>query len=245
VTEISRQVRSAVPRPSTTPVAERLAEGKLLREWVPRSSHAGWSPASDRPDSLDLLNAQVRTRERDLIPIRHGRMLTSPFAFYRGSAVVMATDLATTPTTGLTVRACGDAHLSNFGSFATPKRNQCLTSTTSTKPFPHLGNGTSRGWQPASSLPAVQTGYGRQIAKAPPPRFALTANGWLRLRTRSTFDDAIVSFAVAYANQTERDHGALVTAVKSGRIHAETGRKGGRQLTEGLSHDQDSLEVPA
>jgi uncharacterized protein (DUF2252 family) len=105
-------------------VAERTAEGKALRERAPRRSHAGWSPPADRPDPLDLLQAQDRSREPDLIPIRYGRMVASPFAFYRGSAVVMASDLASTPTSGLTVQACGDAHLSNFGSFATPERNQ-------------------------------------------------------------------------------------------------------------------------
>jgi len=106
------------------PIAERSAEGKCLREQVPRTSHGAWSPAADRPDPLDLLQAQDRNREPDLIPIRYGRMLTSPFAFYRGSAVVMANDLAATPTSGLIVQACGDAHLSNFGTFATPERNQ-------------------------------------------------------------------------------------------------------------------------
>src|SRR5215218_6518642 len=124
VPDASRRVRAAVPRPPVPSVAERSAEGKRLREQVPRTSHAAWSSAADRPDPLDLLQAQDRNREPDLIPIRYGRMLTSPFAFYRGSAVVMANDLAATPTSGLTVQACGDAHLSNFGSFATPERNQ-------------------------------------------------------------------------------------------------------------------------
>src|SRR5215217_4460765 len=124
VTETRKRVRAAAPRPPVPPIAERSAEGKRLREQVPRTSHGAWSPAADRPDPLDLLGEQDRTREPDLVPIRYGRMLTSPFAFYRGSAVVMAHDLAATPTTGLTVQACGDAHLSNFGSFATPERNQ-------------------------------------------------------------------------------------------------------------------------
>lgn len=123
-TEVSSRVKAAAPRPPVPSIAERSAEGKRLREQAPRTSHAGWSPAADRPDPLDLLAAQDRNREPDLIPIRYGRMLTSPFAFYRGSAVVMANDLAATPTSGLIVQACGDAHLSNFGTFATPERNQ-------------------------------------------------------------------------------------------------------------------------
>ncbi len=124
VTEARSRVKAAAPRPPVPSIAERSAEGKRRRERAPRTSHAAWSPAADRPDPLDLLHAQDRNREPDLIPIRYGRMLTSPFAFYRGSAVVMANDLAATPTTGLIVQACGDAHLSNFGSFATPERNQ-------------------------------------------------------------------------------------------------------------------------
>jgi uncharacterized protein (DUF2252 family) len=117
-------IKAKAARPPSPSVDERLAEGRQLRKQVPRSSHAGWSPPADRPDPLDLLHEQDKTREPDLVPIRYGRMLVSSFAFYRGSAVVMARDLAATPVSGLRVQACGDAHLSNFGSFATPERNQ-------------------------------------------------------------------------------------------------------------------------
>jgi uncharacterized protein (DUF2252 family) len=118
------QRAKAAARPALPSIAERMDQGKQLRKQVPRSAHADWSPPADRPDPLDLLQEQDKTREQDLVPIRYGRMLVSPFAFYRGSAVVMARDLAGTPTTDLRVQACGDAHLSNFGSFATPERNQ-------------------------------------------------------------------------------------------------------------------------
>jgi uncharacterized protein (DUF2252 family) len=104
-------------------VEERMAEGKALRQQLPRSAHAGWSPPPDRPDPIKLLQAQDQTRLPELVPIRYGRMLASPFTFLRGSATVMAHDLAKTPATGLTVQACGDAHLSNFGGYATPERN--------------------------------------------------------------------------------------------------------------------------
>jgi uncharacterized protein (DUF2252 family) len=86
------------------------------------SSHAGWVPAADRPDPVGLLEEQNRTREPDLVPVRHGRMLVSPFTFYRGAAKIMAADLDPTPTAGLDVQLCGDAHLSNFGLFASPER---------------------------------------------------------------------------------------------------------------------------
>ena len=102
---------------------ERRAKGKALRDKVPRASQAGWKPQKGRRDPIDLLCESNAGRVEDLIPIRFGRMSASPFAFYRGSAALMAADLATTPTSGIPVQACGDAHLMNFGGFATPERN--------------------------------------------------------------------------------------------------------------------------
>ena len=102
---------------------ERRAKGKSLRDTVPRMSHAGWKPAKGRRDPVDIVSESNAGRLTDLVPIRFGRMSTSPFAFYRGSAALMAADLAKTPTSGIRVQACGDAHLMNFGGFATPERN--------------------------------------------------------------------------------------------------------------------------
>ncbi len=110
--------------PGRRTLAERSAVGRSLRERVPRSSHAAWSPAADRPDPISLLEEQDRSRLAQFVPIRYGRMIASPFGFLRGSAVVMAGDLAATPVTGLQVQMCGDAHLGNFGVYATPERNQ-------------------------------------------------------------------------------------------------------------------------
>ena len=101
---------------------EGNVKGKALREVAPRSSHGDWQPAEDRPDPISLLQAQDEGRIQQLLPIRYGRMLASPFAFLRGSAVVMAADLASTPNIGERVILCGDAHLSNFGLFASPER---------------------------------------------------------------------------------------------------------------------------
>ena len=103
-------------------VSERVARGKAARAEVPRSSHAQFEPSSARPDPLEILERQAQTRVPELVPIRYGRMLVSPFTFYRGAAAVMASDLETTPRSGLTVQCCGDAHLSNFGVFASPER---------------------------------------------------------------------------------------------------------------------------
>jgi len=102
--------------------SERRAQGKALREAVPRTAHAGWKPPKDRRDPIDLLVEGNQGRIPELIPIRFGRMMQSPFTFYRGAASIMAADLATTAQSGLRVQACGDAHLLNFGGFATPER---------------------------------------------------------------------------------------------------------------------------
>ncbi len=110
---------AAVPHLS---VAERVARGKAARKEVPRARHALFEPLSTRADPVELLERQAKTRVRELVPIRYGRMLVSPFTFYRGAAMIMAHDLAATPRSGLTVQCCGDAHLSNFGVFASPER---------------------------------------------------------------------------------------------------------------------------
>jgi uncharacterized protein (DUF2252 family) len=102
---------------------ERRAAGKALRDQAPRAAHGGWKPQRDRRDPVELLRESNAGRMPALIPIRFGRMSQSPFAFYRGAAAIMAADLATTPASGLPVQACGDAHLINFGGFATPERN--------------------------------------------------------------------------------------------------------------------------
>lgn len=120
------------PRASTTLASfdepletpdQRSAAGKALRASTPRTSHHEWAPADDRVDPVDRLIESNRSRLPDLVPLRYSRMAASPFAFLRGSALVMAHDLATTPTSGLQVRLCGDAHIANFGVFASPERS--------------------------------------------------------------------------------------------------------------------------
>jgi len=103
-------------------VDERQALGAQARTRTDPAEHGGWQPAADRPDPVSLLESQNRSRDPDLVPVRHGRMTVSPFTFYRGTATVMAADLAGTPTAGLDVQLCGDAHLSNLGAYASPER---------------------------------------------------------------------------------------------------------------------------
>ncbi len=121
MSDLTTQKQNPTPQPLS--LAERTAAGKALRDKVPRSSHADWKPAPNRPDPIALLEESNQGRLPELLPIRYGRMLTSPFAFLRGSASIMAADLSETPKTGIKVQACGDCHLSNFGGYGTPERN--------------------------------------------------------------------------------------------------------------------------
>ncbi|MET0542446.1 MAG: DUF2252 domain-containing protein [Variovorax sp.] len=119
--KVSKQKRAAPTQPRLSR-DEHLALGKGLRDKCPRDSHAAWSPPAQRPDPLALLEQSNKGRVPDLVPLRMGRMVRTPFTFYRGAALNMADDLAKTPATGLRVQACGDCHLMNFGAFATPER---------------------------------------------------------------------------------------------------------------------------
>jgi uncharacterized protein (DUF2252 family) len=107
---------------ATLQPGESAERGRAARQTAPRSAHGEWSTAADRPDPVALLAAQAKSRVQELVPIRYGRMLVSPFTFYRGAAAIMAADLAATPDSGIVVQACGDAHISNFGAFAAPDR---------------------------------------------------------------------------------------------------------------------------
>jgi uncharacterized protein (DUF2252 family) len=130
--EVSASGAVRRPRESRSPVApngrryqsaaERAATGKRARKAAPRSSHARWEPSAGRRDPIELLERQAESRIGELVPIRHGRMLLSPFSYFRGAALQMASDLAATPISGLGVQLCGDAHLSNFGIFGSPER---------------------------------------------------------------------------------------------------------------------------
>ena len=103
-------------------LSERYAAGKALRGTCPRSAHAVWKPPAGRPDPVEMVLEAEKGRMPELLPLRHGRMVRSAFTFYRGAALTMAADLASSPATGVRVQCCGDAHLCNFGGFATPER---------------------------------------------------------------------------------------------------------------------------
>src|SRR6266516_5622095 len=114
--------RMAVRKIAHLSIDDRRAKGLEARDRAAPSSHTKWRPAADRPDPVALLEEQDADRMPGLVPVRHGRMMVSPFTFYRGGAAIMAADLAETPVAGLMAQLCGDAHLSNFGAFASPER---------------------------------------------------------------------------------------------------------------------------
>jgi hypothetical protein len=132
-------------------VDDRKARGLEARDRTALSGHAKWRPAADRPDPVGLLTEQDTTREPDLVPVRHGRMMVSPFTFYRGAAKIMAADLKDTPVAGLQTQLCGDAHLSNFGLFASPERRLVLDLNDLIRRSQAPGSGMSSMTSPAGA----------------------------------------------------------------------------------------------
>ncbi len=199
----------------TVPSDERREAGRDLRAAVPRSAHAEWSVAARTLDPIAVLERQARSRVAELIPVRYARMAESPFAFFRGGAAIMAMDLATTAATGLTVQACGDAHVANFGTFATPERNVIfdINDFDETDPGP---------WEwDVKRLAASLHVVARQHGFAPDDRddvvleavrvyrefvaqyaTMMTLEVWY---DRTTVDDVVAHFPRRYRAQAERD----------------------------------------
>jgi uncharacterized protein (DUF2252 family) len=224
-------------------VEERRAHGKEARDRTSRSSHSGWAPATDRPDPVGLLQAQNRTREPDLVPVRHGRMLVSPFTFYRGAAKIMAADLTGTPVAGLRVQLCGDAHLSNFGLFASPERRLLFD---------------------LNDFDETLAGPFEWDVKRMAASFTIAArhNGFPKMDTRAAtrasvraYREAMANFAemgtlaIWYAHLSEDE---LVTAVRSAAAEASKSKKTAKeakgaeqrvQKLTGKAHTRDHLQA--
>ena len=130
------------PGAGSSPERSGARGGRPPGQAVPRSSMARWTEPDDRPDPVAILSEQARDRLPELVPIRNGRMLASPFAFFRGSAAVMAADLAATPSSGLQAQLCGDAHVSNFGGYASPDRKMVFDLNDFDETLPGRGSGT-------------------------------------------------------------------------------------------------------
>jgi uncharacterized protein (DUF2252 family) len=213
---------------------ERTAHGQEARLRARPSSHAGWTPAPDRPDPVALIEEQNRRRDADLVPVRHGRMMASPFTFYRGAAKIMAVDLEPTPTAGLEVQLCGDAHLSNFGVFGSPERRLVfdINDFDETVPGPFEYDVKRL----AASLTVAAQNNGFSPADA----------GEVTKASVGEYRDAMARFAgmrtldVWYAHVSEDQIRASITAM-SGRAAATGKRKGkgkGGAVSGGLTPKQ-------
>ena len=199
---------------------ERKAQGEDARGRTPPSSHRGWRPAADRPDPVALLEEQNTTREPDLVPVRHGRMMVSPFTFYRGAAKIMAADLKDTPTAGLVVQLCGDAHLSNFGVFASPERRLLfdLNDFDETLPGP------------------FEYDVKRMAAS-----FTIAArnNGFSKADTRAATLASVAAYREAMAGvRADADDGHLVCPPGRGRAHGRDPQRGRRDQEGGRKEGQ-------
>jgi uncharacterized protein (DUF2252 family) len=225
-------------------VDERQAQGKEARNLTPLSSHAGWVPAPGRPDPVGLLAEQNLTREPDLVPVRHGRMLVSPFTFYRGAAKIMAADLAATPTAGLNVQLCGDAHLSNFGAFASPERRLLFDLNDFDETLPGPFEYDVKRLAASFTIAARNNGFAKADTKA------------ATLGSVAAYREAMAGFAqmgtmdIWYAHLDEDQllsgiQSATAEAAKASKKTAKAAKQAGRtaRRSAAKAHTRDSLQA--
>jgi uncharacterized protein (DUF2252 family) len=221
-------------------VEDRRAQGKVARDRTPPSSHAGWAPATDRPDPVGLLEEQNLTREPDLVPVRHGRMLVSPFTFYRGAAKIMAADLAATPTAGLDVQLSGDAHLSNFGVFASPERLLLFGLNDFDETLPGPFEYDVKRMAASFTIAGRNNGFTKADTKA------------ATLASVAAYREAMAGFAamgtmdVWYARLDEDQLLKVIrTAAKASRMEAKTAKRERKRAEKALAkaHTRDSLQA--
>ena len=201
-------------------VEDRQAIGERARENTPISAQADWEPAAGRPDPVELLIEQNATREADLVPVRHGRMTVSPFTFYRGAAKVMATDLATTPMAGLVVQLCGDAHLSNFGGFASPERELLFGLNDFDETLPGPFEYDLKRMAASFTIAARNNGF------TPADARAVTVESVKAYRLGMAEFAAMRTLDIWYAHMTEHDIQDAMRAVEEASVAGAKPRKG-------------------
>ena len=223
-------------------VEDRRTSGKAARQRSPLMGHAGWAPASERPDPVALLESQNLTREPDLVPVRHGRMMVSPFTFYRGAAKLMAADLKGTSTAGLRVQLCGDAHLSNFGGFASPERTLVFDLNDFDETLPGPFEYDVKRMAASFTIAARHNGFPKAEASG------------VTLASVRAYREAMAEFAqmgnmdVWYARLTEQEvMGAFTTMTKGVRTKQEAAQvkideKRAKKNLE-KTHTRDSLQA--
>ncbi len=200
---------------------ERRAFGRSMREEIPRAAHGDWAPTSDRPDPVAVLEAQGETRVQDLLPIRYGRMAESPFGFFRGAAAGMAADLASTPNTGISVQLCGDAHLVNFGGFATPERRLIFDVNDFDETLPGPWEWDVKRLGASFAVAARAKGLNDNDGQNAVARVALSyANALTRLASLSTLDAWYWSIDVEVLNMFMNASGDAVTRKRADKAIA-------------------------
>jgi uncharacterized protein (DUF2252 family) len=230
-------VKTRIAHPS---VEERRAHGKEARSRTALSSHTGWTPATDRPDPVALLQQQNRAREPDLVPVRHGRMLVSPFTFYRGAAKIMAADLTDTPVAGLQVQLCGDAHLSNFGVFASPERRLLFDLNDFDETLPGPFEWDVKRMAASFTIAARHNGFTKADTRA-----ATQASVAAYREAMATFAE-MGTLAIWYAHLSEDE---LMKAVRSAAAKASKSKKEAKRHEKralkltGKAHTRDHLQA--
>jgi uncharacterized protein (DUF2252 family) len=225
---------AAVPVPHLS-YDERRALGKEAANRTPVEAHRGWEPAKDRPDPIGLLEEQNRTRVPELVPVRHGRMMVSPFTFYRGAAKIMASDLNGTPTAGLTVQLCGDAHLSNFGGYASPERRLVFDLNDFDETLPGPFEYDVKRLAASFAVAGQNNGFAKADTKA------------VTLASVAGYREAVRDFArmgtmdLWYAHMSEEDLRGGLTSTLHGKVEAKELKRGERNIEK--ARTRDSLDA--
>jgi uncharacterized protein (DUF2252 family) len=211
---------------------DRVARGRAARKDAPRSAHGRWQPAADRPDPVALLQDQAESRVHELVPIRYGRMLVSPGTFYRGAALIMAADLATSPRSGVTVQLCGDAHLSNFGVFGSPERQLIfdINDFDETLPGP---------WEwDVKRLAASFEVAGRDLGFAAADRRAVVIAGVREYRERMREAAGMRTLDAWYAHMSaEQISGWISAEVRSKRLGKAEAKEAAQDIAQARTRD--------
>jgi uncharacterized protein (DUF2252 family) len=231
-------------------VEDRRSVGKQRAGQVPLASHSGWSPAAHRPDPVALLEEQNTTREADLIPVRHGRMMVSPFTFYRGAAKIMATDLKDTPVAGLDVQLCGDAHLSNFGLFASPERRLVFDLNDFDETLPGPFEYDVKRMAASFTIAARNNGFtaadARAVTLASVTAYREALAGFADMRTMDIWyahldEDALKSAIVTTMAEKTKEAKGAKSAKKDAKQQAKLARRA--KKTAAKAHTRDSLQA--
>ncbi len=227
------------------PARERAAQGRAVRGRVPRSAHADWTPAPHREDPVTILTRQDADRLQWLVPVRHERMAESPFAFFRGSAAIMAADLADSPTMGETVQLCGDAHLANFGTFATPERRQVFDVNDFDETLPGPWEWDLKRLTASVVIAARENGYpkdGEQVARATAASYRSAMAAFAKEGTLDVWYAQLTLEQLKTATQRRPDR--RLVAKSAAKARRRTSQEAVKKLTETVDGRQRILSQP-